>query len=62
MFKNISECSIHRLIPFKYKNKCELCDNIIDKYKTERIMVKKVFVLHEEIIDVFHDKLYIPTI
>ena len=25
-------------------------------------MEKNVFVLHEEVVDVFHDNLYIPTI
>ena len=25
-------------------------------------MVKKCFVIHEEVIDVFHEKIYIPTI
>ena len=32
---------------------CELCDIIPDKYKRGRIMLKKFFVLHEEVIDVF---------
>ena len=45
IFKNISKCSIHGLRPFKYKNTCELCDNILDKYKRGRIMVKKCFSL-----------------
>ena len=31
MFQNISKCSIHGLILFKYKTMCELCDNILDK-------------------------------
>ena len=25
-------------------------------------MAKKCFVIHEEVIDIFHDKMYIPTI
>ena len=33
-----------------------------DKDKTGKILVKKHFVIHEEVIDVFHDKFYIPTI
>ena len=41
---------------------CELCDNIQDKDKREKIMAKKVFILHMECIDVFHDKCYITTI
>ena len=32
-FQNISKCSIHRLIPFKYNNTCDLCDTIQDKDK-----------------------------
>ena len=54
VFQNISKCSIHGLRPFKYKNMCELCDNILGKYKRGRIMEKKCFVLHEEVIDVFY--------
>ena len=54
IFQNISKCSIHILRPFKYKNVCELCDNIIDKKMKGRLLVKKCFVLHEEVIDVFH--------
>ena len=41
---------------------CELCDNILDKYKRGRIMVNKCFVVHEKVIDVFHENFYIPTI
>ena len=62
IFKNTSNCLIHILIPFKYKNTCELCDKIIDKYNKGRLMVKKCFVLHEEVIDVFNEKSYIPII
>ena len=62
IFQNIYKCSVHRLIPFKYNNTCELCDNIPDKENIERIMVKKFFALRDEVIDVFHDKFYIPTI
>ena len=62
IFQNISKCSIHGLRPFIHKNMCELCDIIPDKDKKGIIMLKKCFVLHEEAIDVFHDKFYIPTI
>ena len=62
IFRNISTFSIHGLRPFKYKNKCEFCDNILDKDKRGRIMVNKFYVIHEEVIDVFHEKYYIPTI
>ena len=41
---------------------CELCYIIPDKDKRGRIMVKKCFVLHEEVIENFHKKSYIPTI
>ena len=41
---------------------CELCDIIPDKEKKGRIMAKKCFVLHEEVIDFFHRFLFIPTI
>ena len=41
---------------------CELCYKILDKYKKGRLIVKKCFVLHEEVIDVFYEKYYIPTI
>ena len=40
----------------------ELCDIILDKEKKGKIIVNKCFGLHEEVIDVFHEKLYIPTI
>ena len=62
IFQNISKCTIHILRHFKYKNTCELCDNIQDKEMTGRIMVKKCFVFCKEVVDVFHDKCYIPTI
>ena len=62
IFQNIYKFSIHIIILFNCKNTCELCDNILDKYKRERIMVKKCYVLHEEVIDVFHEKFYIPKI
>ena len=39
-----------------------MCDHIQDKDKCGRLVVKKYFVLHEEVIDFFHDKIYIPTI
>ena len=62
IFQNISKCSIHGLRPFKHKNMCELCDTIPDKENKGRTMAKKCFVLHEEVIDVFHEFFYIPTI
>ena len=31
-FQNISKCPIQELRTFNYKNTCELCDNILDKY------------------------------
>ena len=40
IFKNKSKCSIHVLRPFKYINMCELCDNILDKDKRVRVIVK----------------------
>ena len=43
IFKNIFKCSICGLIPFKYKNICELCDLTQEKYKGGNIMVKKHF-------------------
>ena len=54
--------SIYGLRPFKYNNTCELCDKILNRDKRGIIMVNKYFALHEEDMDVFHDKLYIPTI
>ena len=53
---------IHGLIPFKYKNTCALCDKIPEKENRGRITVKKCFVIHEGVINVFHEKYYIPTI
>ena len=41
---------------------CELCDNILDKYKEDKLTVNKCFVIHEEVIDVFNEKYYIRTI
>ena len=41
---------------------CELCDLTQEKYNRGKIMVKKSFVIHEEVIDVFLNKFYIPTI
>ena len=62
IFQNISKYSIQGLRPFIHKNMCELCDIIPDKDKKGIIMVKKCFVLHEEVIDVSHEIFYIPTI
>ena len=62
IFQNTSKYSIHVLITFKYKNICELCDDILEKDKRGRINAKKCFVLHEEVIYVFHEKNYITTI
>ena len=53
---------LHVLRTLKYKNTCELCDNIIDEEKTEIIMVKISFVIHEEVIDVINEKINITTI
>ena len=62
IFQNLSKCSINGLRPFKYNNICELCDIIPDKYKKSIIMLKKYFVLHEEVIDVLHEMFYTLTI
>ena len=40
----------------------ELCERKPDKIKIWKIQVKKSFVLHEDVIDTFHNNLYIPTI
>ena len=48
--------------PFKYNNTCDLCDTILDKDNKGILMAKKCFVLKTEVIDVFHEKYYIPTI
>ena len=60
IFQNIYKFSIHILKPFKYNNTFELCDIIFDKDKRGRIMVKKCFALHEEVIYVFHEKNSFP--
>ena len=62
IFQNRSKRSIHGLIPFKYKNICELFYITQDKDKTGEMMVNIVFVCHEEIIDIFHNFFNIPTI
>ena len=62
IFQNISKCLIHRSRPFKYKNTYEICDNIQDKDNRVIIMANTCFVFHEEVIDVFHNKIYTPTI
>ena len=54
IFQNISKFLMHRLIPFQHNNMCELYDIIPDKDKKGIIMVKAFFVLHKEVIDVFH--------
>ena len=51
---------IHGLRPFKYNDTYELCDNIIDKDKKVILMVKKYFVIHEEVIDAFHENITFP--
>ena len=53
---------IHGLKPFKYNNTCELCNKIQDKEEIGKMMENKYVVLHEEVIDIFHNKFYIPTI
>ena len=60
IFQNISKFLIHILIPFKHNNMCELCDIVPERDKRGRIMVKKCFVLHEEVIDVFHEIFIFP--
>ena len=62
IFQNISKCSLHGLRPFKHKNICDLCDIISDKDKKVRIMVKNYFVIRDEVIDIFRENHYIPTI
>ena len=62
IFQNISKCSIYELVPFIHKNTCKLFDVIPDKDKKGRIIVKKCFFLHEEVVEVFHKYVYIPTI
>ena len=57
MFQNISKISINIWIPFNYKNTGELCDKKQDTYNSGKVIAKKSFVLHEEVIDVL--KLYI---
>ena len=47
---------------FKYNSTCESCDKIQYKDKKSRITAKACFVLHEEVIDVFHEMFYITTI
>ena len=59
IFQNISKFSIHGLRKFKYNNTCELCDDILDKDKKVRLMVKICF-LHEEVIDVFYENITLP--
>ena len=53
---------MHGLRQFKHKNVCELYEIIPDKYKNGIITLNKLFVLHEEVMDVFQKKMYIPTI
>ena len=53
IFQNISKYSIHGLIPFKYKNICELCD--IKEYKCKRgkIMVNKPYFFMRKLLIYF---------
>ena len=51
---------IHGLRPFKYNNTCELCDNILDKNNKGRLPVNTCFVLHEEVIYFFNEKITSP--
>ena len=62
IFQNSSKGLIHVLTLFKCTKTCELYDNIQDKDKRKIIMVNKCFVHRKEVIDVFHDIFYIPTI
>ena len=61
IFLKISKCLIKRLRPCKHNNMCELCDIIPEKYKKGRIMVKKCFIIHEEVTDFIYENNYIPT-
>ena len=56
IFQNIYKCLIHVLRHFKYKNTCELCDNILDKDKKVRLLVKKCFFIREKFRDIYHKK------
>ena len=56
IFHNISKRYIHGLRLFQYKNMCDLCDIMQDKENRGEIMAKKSYVIHEEVIDVFHKK------
>ena len=47
IFQNMSKFLIRGLITFKYKNTCDLCDNILDKDKKVILMAKKCLVIHE---------------
>ena len=58
ILQNISKCLIHGLIPFKYKNTCDLCDNIPDKYKKGRLMVNKVLFIVRKLYMSFMKKLH----
>ena len=58
----ISKSLIHRLKSFKYKNKCYICENIIDKDKRVIITTERCFVHNEEVLDAFNDFFYILTI
>ena len=60
ILQNIYKCLIHGLISIKYNKTCELCDNILDKLNRGTIMVNKYFILYEEVIDVFHEKITFP--
>ena len=62
IFQNISKCSENGLRQFKSKNTCELCNIIQDKENRVKIMAKKFFVLHREVIDAFNNKCLINTI
>ena len=59
IFQNISKFPIHGLRPFKHNNMCKLCDIIPDKEKKGIIMAQKCFVLHEEVVDFFHEFFYV---
>ena len=62
IFQNISKCSIYELVPFIHKITCKLFDVIPGKYKKGRIIVKKCFVLHEEVVEVFTNMFIFPQL
>ena len=60
IFQNICKYFFNGSIPIKYKNTCQLCDNILGKDKRGQIMVKKYVNIHEEVIGIFHENFTFP--